>query len=316
MGNQDEETTDALMRAVVSALKQSNKKPIIIASSDLSHFHSQDTAKELDKKVTDAFSEFDYFKRAFHLFNRDWEACGAGPIIAAMMICEQLGANTSKTIKYATSADTKMGRISPDRVVGYFSGAIGISKKTDKGLLPDLSNEEKELILKIAKGAVESSVNNEDFAFPAIESENLNINLPVFVTINKNEQLRACMGHIIANKSLKDEIKESAFLASKNDYRFGAVKLLELNNLEYEVTVLSRMKRITSEDEIIIGKHGLYIKFGRNSGLLLPQVAESLDWTAKTFLEQVCNKAGIPENTYLKNEAQVYIFEAIVIDEK
>ncbi len=313
MGSQDEETCIELSKAIIDAIKKYNKKVIIIASTDLSHFHSQVSAKALDSNVLNAFENFDYFKLSHQLFNRAWEACGAGPVITTMLICEALGANKSVCLNYATSADTPEGRISPDRVVGYFSGAIG-KTKTQSNLLPELTKDEKVYLRDLAKHVVENIANNQKLKYSKIESDNLNSEFAAFVTINKNKELRACMGHLFSNSSLIEEVIESATIASTQDYRFGKIKADELEELEYEVTVLSRMKLISDFNEIEIGKHGLYIKYADKSGLLLPQVASERQWDREKFLTNVCLKAGLPKDLYLKGKAQIFIFEAIIID--
>jgi MEMO1 family protein len=313
MGSQDDETCSMLSQAVIKAIKKMNKKVLIVASTDLSHFHSQDTAKAMDKNVISSFEDYDYFKLSYYLFNRAWEACGAGPVISTMLICEELGANKAICLKYATSADTPDGSISPDRVVGYFSGVIGKNEK-NSNLLPELTNNEKAYLKNLAKSVVESVANNKKIEHNKIESLRLNSKLAAFVTINKHKELRACMGHIFSSAPLIEEVIESASIASTQDYRFGKIKADELNDLEYEVSVLSRMKLINDFDEIEIGKHGLYIKYGNKSGLLLPQVASERKWDRDTFLSQVCLKAGLAKDFYLKGNAQIFIFEAIIID--
>lgn len=313
MGSQDDETCNELSKAIIRAIKKYGKKVLLIASTDLSHFHSQDSAKALDSNVTGAFEDYDYLKLSYNLFSHTWEACGAGPIIATMLICEQLGADKAINMKYATSADTQAGKISPDRVVGYFSGVIGKTGKIHT-LLPELSNEEKSFIKNLAKNTVESVIKNRKIELSDNISENMKMPFAAFVTINKNKSLRACMGHIFSSAPLVDEIIESASIACTKDYRFGKINESELKDLEYEVTVLSRMKLVSDFNEIQIGKHGLYIKYGNKNGLLLPQVASERNWDKETFLSQVCAKAGLPTDTYLKGNAQIFIFEAVIIE--
>jgi len=78
---------------------------------------------------------------------------------------------------------------------------------------------------------------------------------------------------------------------------------------------LTKLTAIENVDEIIVGKHGLYIKKRFSSGLLLPQVATEYGWDRKTFLQQTCWKAGLPEDAWEK-DAEIYIFGAEVFGEK
>lgn len=315
MGSQDYQTVNQLMSAIVSAVKKSHKKVLIVASSDLSHYHTYDEAKQLDLDVAKAFQFFDYFKLETMLFARKLEACGGGPIITAMMAAEQLGGTIAYPVQYANSGDTPAGKDHKDRVVGYFSGLILSSPGMDNLMLPPLSDDDKQELLQYAKSSVENTVKN-------IETNKSMEMLPTglaryytgFVTIKKHGELRACMGHTFAQMPLYFEIGEVAKTAATSDFRFGPITIDELKDLEYEVTVLSRFKRITDTNEIKIGTHGLFIRYKSNSGLLLPQVATERNWDTKTFLENLCYKAGLPKDTYSNPDAELYIFKAIIIN--
>jgi uncharacterized protein (TIGR00296 family) len=63
-------------------------------------------------------------------------------------------------------------------------------------------------------------------------------------------------------------------------------------------------------NEIEVGKHGIYIKQGWYSGLLLPQVATEYGWDRQTFLEHTCQKAGLSSNAWKEKNAEIYIFSA------
>ncbi len=314
IGSQDYSTVNSLVLSIVNAIKQSNKKVLLIASSDLSHFHSQNTAHRLDWSLIEAFEDYDYFKLELNAFGRNWEACGAAPISVAMQASELLGSNLCLALNYATSADSPYSGGDTNRVVGYFSGIIGKSSLESDSLLPNFSDEEKLYLKALAKASVESKINNHPIELQLLENENLKLNFPAFVTINKNKELRACMGHIIGSQDINNEIISTAQMAATQDYRFGAIRPDELKDLEYDVTVLSRMKRITDSNTIEIGKHGLYIRYGQNSGLLLPQVASDRNWTITEFLENICYKANLPKDAYKSKDAQIFIFEAIIIE--
>ena len=105
-----------------------------------------------------------------------------------------------------------------------------------------------------------------------------------------------------------------AISAATSDYRFDPVSASELNSLDIEISVLTPMHKISSTEEIILGKHGIYIKKGGQSGTLLPQVATDRNWTKEEFLGYCSrDKAGIGWNGW-KN-ADIYIYEAIVFSE-
>ena len=120
MGEQNYENCKDLGDAIAEAVK--GKKFLIVASSDLSHMHEYDEAVKLDKKVLDAFEKFDYVNLIRNFERREWEACGGGPIVAAMIACEKLGAKKSRLLTYYNSGDIRGGNKSS--VVGYAAGVI------------------------------------------------------------------------------------------------------------------------------------------------------------------------------------------------
>jgi AmmeMemoRadiSam system protein B len=93
----------------------------VVASSDLSHFHSYDAAKELDQRVVEKMEKYDSAGLAEELATGRAEACGGGPILAAMLACQQLGASRAVVLRYENSGDVWVDRTS---VVGYLAAAI------------------------------------------------------------------------------------------------------------------------------------------------------------------------------------------------
>lgn len=315
MGSQDPQTEDELARALYYALKDYDKKVLLVASTDLSHFHNYETAKAIDIPFTKAFGEFDYFKISNELKSSKLEACGGSPVVVVMMAAEQLGATKAIPLEYATSADAPSGYATKDRVVGYFAGAIVKSKSEMLTLLPKISEEEKNILLQIAKISVYNAVLKKRQEYPYLKDypEYFYQKLPVFVTLTKKGELRGCIGHTTTDLPLVEEIKESARLSATSDYRFGEVKEDELKDLEFEITILSRFKRVLDLNEIKIGRDGLYIRYGGRSGLLLPQVASDRNWSVKEFLENVCYKAGLGKDAYKEKDAMLYRFEAVIL---
>ncbi len=105
---------------------------LIVASSDLSHYHTYDEAVRDDHKTLKAIGEYDYFDLSRNLDLRIWEACGGGPIVAIMIAAERLGANQATVLHYANTGDVTGDH---SRVVGY--GAVALVKaagaaKTDE----------------------------------------------------------------------------------------------------------------------------------------------------------------------------------------
>jgi MEMO1 family protein len=123
IGDQRSENCFHLGNRLTEVLKDRNV--LIVASTDLSHFHSYDQARKLDQIVIDSVSRFDYKGLMKELEYEKAEACGGGPTVAAMLAAEQLGANQIDILHKCNSGDITGEH---DSVVGYFSAAITKTK--------------------------------------------------------------------------------------------------------------------------------------------------------------------------------------------
>ncbi|MBU0490962.1 MAG: AmmeMemoRadiSam system protein B [Chloroflexi bacterium] len=97
------------------------RRALLVASTDLSHFHNEATAHRLDQVVVDQVNAFDPVGLADALAANRCEACGGGPTVAVMLAAQSLGATHAQVLRYATSADVSGDRSS---VVGYLAAAI------------------------------------------------------------------------------------------------------------------------------------------------------------------------------------------------
>ncbi|MFP4604316.1 MAG: AmmeMemoRadiSam system protein A [Bacteroidales bacterium] len=182
-----------------------------------------------------------------------------------------------------------------------------------------LKPEEKKELLKIARETLESYI--REGKKPEIEESRLTEILKektgAFVTLSKKGNLRGCIGHFEANKPLYQIVQEMAVAASTQDIRFSPVEEDELDEIEIEISVLTPMEKVSSADEIELGKHGVYIKNGPNAGTFLPQVAESTGWSKEEFLGHLArDKAGLSWEAWKNKDTELYTYEAIVLEEK
>jgi AmmeMemoRadiSam system protein A len=110
-------------------------------------------------------------------------------------------------------------------------------------------------------------------------------------------------------------VQEMAVAAAVQDYRFQPVQLSEMNDLDIEISVLTPMRKVSSIDEIELGKHGIYIKKGAQGGTFLPQVAKETGWTKEEFLGHCAqDKAGIGWDGW--KGAEIFVYEALVFGEQ
>jgi AmmeMemoRadiSam system protein A len=174
----------------------------------------------------------------------------------------------------------------------------------------ELTAKEKNTLLDIAKTAIAAKVNNKDIPELSINSETLKEKRGAFVTLKKRGHLRGCIGYIKPVKALGETVQEMAIAAAFHDPRFPSLKPDEVQDLTFEISVLSPLKRIEDINEIEVGRHGLYIVCGYKSGLLLPQVAVEYKWDRETFLKETCYKARLPMDAWMDKETEIYIFSA------
>jgi AmmeMemoRadiSam system protein B len=119
MGVQDKKNIESLGNAIGETFKGENI--LIVASTDLSHFHDYNTATVIDGSVIGYINSFDSMRFTDAVASDVVEMCGGGPVAAAMIASGMLGANSSKVLCYKNSGDTSGDKSS---VVGYLSAAF------------------------------------------------------------------------------------------------------------------------------------------------------------------------------------------------
>jgi hypothetical protein len=313
MGDQSYDSSRALGVALAKMI-QGSSDTLIVASSDLSHYHPYDEAVTIDHKTLNALQVWDYFSMSQNFETRVWEACGGAPIVAAMIAAERMGANQAVLLKYANSGDTSGDR---SRVVGYSAWAL-VKTQNQRAAEPPFSLDahEKNELLALARKSVESAVKEKKPYEPAASAmESLNQERGAFVTLKKAGELRGCIGYTSAMKPLYMTVRDTATFAALRDPRFPPVSASELGELNYEISVLSPLRRVQDIREIKVGEHGLLMKNGTYEGLLLPQVPVEQGWDRQTFLEETCAKAGMRAGCWKDENTDIFKFTAVVFGE-
>jgi AmmeMemoRadiSam system protein B/AmmeMemoRadiSam system protein A len=308
MGDQSLANCRRLGQAIASSVK--NMNVLLVASSDLSHFHPYDEAVGLDRVIVDRIEKYDYEGLAGDLKSRKAEACGGGPMITVMIASKELGASEAVTLKYANSGDVTNDK---SGVVGYL--AVALVKEASVGVDLGLGRSEKVELLNLARRTIEARIKGTPLPASDTDSALLNEKMGAFVTITKGGQLRGCIGHLRGIEPLHSTISKMAVAAATEDPRFPPLSPDELEDISLEISVLTPFKKIVSPDEIEVGRDGLYIEKGHNHGVLLPQVATEYGWDRDEFLEHTCAKAGLPSGAW-REGSDIYIFSAQVFNEK
>lgn len=296
----------ALANAIADLVEDAPGDVLVVASSDLSHYHGDAKARYTDNITLNDVLDGDLGRLVSDLNTRSAEMCGFSPVITMMLIAERMGARPM-LLSYATTANATGDTT---RVVGY--GALSFTVPSDP--VP-LNPDDRRTLLAIARRAIVAAAAHAPSPDVTNDRPALDAKSGLFVTLTKNGQLRGCIGATRATQPLWKAATEMGNSAACKDPRFTPVTPDEVRDLHVEISVLTPMRRVRAADSIIVGKHGLYIMRGNASGLLLPQVAVENHWDRAELLTQVCIKAGLPGDAWRDPDARLYAFTAEVFSE-
>ena len=189
-----------------------------------------------------------------------------------------------------------------------------------------LTPKEGKFLVKLARQTVTTYLENGLLLQVSDEiSSKLMEPVGVFVTLsinnNENKMLRGCIGLPYPTTPLAKAVMEAAISAATQDPRFSPVTLEELDQIAFEISVLTPPELVSTEKptdypiKIKVGRDGLIIEYGFNKGLLLPQVPVELNWKEEEFLCQTAMKAGLPPDSWLLKDTRIYRFQAIIFEE-
>jgi AmmeMemoRadiSam system protein B len=121
MGLQDEETARDVSDELMDAISETDKKVVVIASSDFTHYKPAAVAYDIDHYVLAPLLELNVTEFYSRICERDASVCGYGPIAVMMRVCRGLGANSARLLNYANSGDVQPMA----EVVGYAGVVVG-----------------------------------------------------------------------------------------------------------------------------------------------------------------------------------------------
>jgi len=186
-----------------------------------------------------------------------------------------------------------------------------------------LSDSDGVVLVKTARKAVTEFLSNGDrIKLESDLEEKFSFYSGVFVTLNNPDWLRGCIGFPMPDKKLSHGIIDAAISAATEDPRFSPVKTNELNDIVFEVTVLTPPVEIDVSDpmeyleKIKVGRDGLIIRHSFSSGLLLPQVPVEYSWSTEEFLQHTCEKAGLEKDAWKNKKVKIEKFEGIIFKEE
>jgi AmmeMemoRadiSam system protein A len=179
-----------------------------------------------------------------------------------------------------------------------------------------ISEEERRLLLQIARQALESCVCNQ--SLPLLEWDRLPACFKepgaTFITLTKDGQLRGCIGALEAYQSLAEDVCEHTRAAALEDYRFPPVLPEELSHITIEISRLTAPRPLAyTTPEDLISKlrpciDGVVLRDGFRRATFLPQVWEKLS-DPELFLSHLCQKMGASPFAWRQKKLEVFTYQ-------
>ncbi|MDD5510042.1 MAG: AmmeMemoRadiSam system protein B [Dehalococcoidales bacterium] len=260
-------------RAIARAVKDTEKGVVIIASSDMTHYEPQESARQKDNKAIEAILDLDEDELLRRVDEFGISMCGYAPTVALITAAKALGATRAELVRYQTSGD----------VTGDYSSVVGYAAITIKGMSP---------LAKLAKMAVETYVRDGETLKPEELTAEMKERAGVFVSIHKLGNLRGCIGTFEPDtENVAEETIVNAVSSATRDPRFSPISPGELKDLDYNVDVLTTPEPVEGKDQLNPKEYGVIVESGLRRGLLLPDLegVDSVDYQIS-----ICRqKAGI-----------------------
>lgn len=292
---------------------------LVVASTDLSHYHPYDEAVKIDRRTVVLLGKMKGRDLYDEAERGRCEMCGITPVTATLLAAEKLGYDKIKILDSENSGDTFGDK---GRVVGYVAAAIyrdgrGIADMIPKKEADMLNAVQKKRLLEIARESITDFVRDgkrKDFKEldPVLKAD-----LGAFVTLHENGELRGCIGNMVGQGPLYKTVADMAIEAATEDPRFRKLSQSELGNIDIEISVLSPLEKVKSHEDIRIPGHGVLVRKGFSSGVYLPQVAAETGWNKEEFMTSLCgSKAGIDPEAWKDPSTEIYTFTAEIFGEK
>jgi len=267
-------------KELAKAIKDLNKEVVIIASSDMTHYEPQESARRKDTQAIEAIlnlNEDELFRRVDEL---NISMCGYAPAVSLISAAKELGATGAELVRYQTSGD----------IIGDYSAVVGYAGVIITTMSP---------IARLAKETVETFVKEGKTPQPGELTPEMKQKAGVFVSIHKFGELRGCIGTFEPTKpNVAEEAIANAISSATRDPRFPPIAPNELKDLSYSVDVLTTPEPIPDKDQLDPKRYGVIVECGFRRGLLLPDLegVDSVDYQI-----DICRqKAGIATNEPIK----------------
>lgn len=268
-------------KEIATAIKELDKKAVIMASSDMTHYESQESAREKDNKAIEAILALNEDELLARVEQLNITMCGYAPVTCLISAAKELGASRTELVKYQTSGD----------VSGDYSRVVGYAGIIVDGMSP---------LVKLAKETVETYVTQGKITGPPTQlTPEMKEKAGVFVSIHKRDALRGCIGTFEPQEdNVAQEVIVNAISSATRDPRFPPVTQSELEDLDYSVDVLTEPEPVEDISTLDPKKYGVIVECGYRRGLLLPDL-EGVD-SVEQQISICCQKAGIAPGQSIK----------------
>ncbi len=276
-------------------------KTIVVASSDLSHYHPYDAAKDLDTRCVKAICNVNTDDM------KSQEACGKLPILSLMHLAKIKGWK-AQLLDARNSGDVSGSR---ESVVGYAAVAF-----FEPGTETYDATERKSL-LELARRTLSKAAADPAGPGPVLDAGSFSSKLAqpkgCFVTLTKGGVLRGCIGNILPKDALYQAVMENARNAALRDPRFDPVRPEEVSQIKIEISVLTVPEPLafTSPDDLLAKlqphRDGVLLRIGSRAATFLPQVWEQIPGKVE-FLDHLSQKAGCNPSAWRGKDTSVSIY--------
>lgn len=298
-------------RAAVALSHVWDETTLVVASSDLSHYHPYAEAKALDRTFIDAVLQLDIRRAA------NGEACGLTPVLTLLHLARAKQWRPV-LLDLRNSGDTAGDK---SRVVGY--AAIAFVDASSAPSAAGLTANDRAYLLRLARQSVERAVQSRRETSPARNegSPAVRQQRACFVTLTEKGELRGCIGTLVADEPLDRMVADAAASAAVRDPRFPPVTAAELPRLHIEVSVLTEPQPLAfkSPEELLQklrpGVDGVLLTIGNQQATYLPQVWKEIA-DKEAFLDSLAEKAGAAPKAWRGKNVSVKTYQVESFEEE
>ena len=291
-----------------------NNDTLLVASSDLSHYLPYPDAVIKDRETIDIIINLE----SGRLAGSNNRACGKVPLMILMDLARRHGWQPF-LLHYANSGDTAGSR---DRVVGYTAIAFyGETTMTDSNVsIKQFSTQQGQTLVRLARRTLNKKLGRPmdnaqaTVLDTALADSDFETRCGTFVTLTIKGRLRGCIGSLEPDEAIWEGVKENTLNAAFHDPRFPPVTSRELDDIDIEVSILTRPRVLEYTDgkdlaaKLRCGTDGVIIRKGYARATFLPQVWDQLP-RPEDFLGHLCRKAGLDADAWQATDLEVMTYQ-------